>query len=271
MKCADVRAMAESYLAGELPVDTNHAMVAHLEQCASCRTELETRQVLRQTLRHAFLTSSDLAPDPGFMIRLRESVRRPQRVARRRLIVPPRWFAMAAGVALLALAGWQLARVNRVQPVERLAAVVAHAAGDHRYCALEHALEEPPISLEEAARRYGPVYASLQEVVAESSPVRGGELELLGAHWCVFKGRRFAHIVVRRRDHLVSILLTAIEPARAPGSADVTAFPATGGFQVAGFAAKGHAGFVVSDLTDGENLALAHELAPVLQKYFARA
>jgi anti-sigma factor RsiW len=272
MKCADVRTMAESYLAGELPVDTSHAIIAHLEGCASCQTELHARVALRQTLREAFRTSADLAPHPRFTNQVLRGVRSERAGAARRSLKPGHWLAIAATAALLILAAWQIVGMKR--PSGHLAGLielVAHATGDHRDCALHHALEEAPISLEEAALRYGPVYASLRTAVADSALVRSGDVEVLGAHSCVFEGRRFAHVVVRRRGHVVSILLTPIDWAQSvePTHADVC--PSSDGFRVACFSARGHAGFVVSDLSDEENLALAHELAPLLQAYLARA
>jgi anti-sigma factor RsiW len=272
MKCADVRAMAESYLAGELPVDTSHAIITHLERCAGCQTELQARTALRQTLREAFRTSAELAPDPRFTSQVLEVVKKERAGAARRFLKPVHWLAIAAAAALLISATWQL--VGMKWPSGHLAdliELVAHATGDHRDCALHHALAEAPISLEEAARRYSPVYAALREAVADSALVRSGDVEVFGAHWCVFKGRRFAHVVVRRRGHVVSILLTPVDRAHSVEPAHVDACPSSDGFRVACFRARGHAGFVVSDLTDGENLALAHELAPLLQAYLARA
>lgn len=54
-------------------------------------------------------------------------------------------------------------------------------AGGRRYCALEHALEEAPIPLEDAARLYNRRYRSVREAVAESAAVRSGDVEILGA------------------------------------------------------------------------------------------
>ncbi len=271
MKCAEVRAMAESYVAGELPVDTNHGIIAHLERCEGCRGEFEARDALRQTLRTAFRRSTDLAPDPRFVARVHEHAAGGQGATRRHG-VSVRWLAIAASLGLIALVGWQL-RVGQpatADPRAALAALTTHAAGDHRYCALEHALEQPPLSLEEAARRYGAVYGRLREAVAASPTVRAGNVEILSAHWCEFQGRRFVHVVVRRKQHVVSLLLTPVQAAASADAAHIAACPVADGFRVACFDARGHAGFVVSDLSDDENLSLARELAPILQEYLAR-
>ena len=270
MKCAELRAMAESYLAGELPVDTSHEIITHLDRCEECRTELDARIALRQTLRRAFLSSETLAPTGEFTERVRASLGTEAAAGRRWFGHVTPWIAIAASVAFALIVGWQVLPLNhQPEASEALAALAAHAAGDHRHCALDHSLEELPISLDEAARRYNPAYATLREVVSQSGPVRGGTAEILAAHWCVFRGRSFAHVVVRHRGHVASILLTPVDQTPT-AVASVAQCPSSAGFRVACFDVRGHAGFVVSDLTDSENLDLARVVAPVLQSYFAR-
>ncbi|MBA3297248.1 MAG: zf-HC2 domain-containing protein [Acidobacteria bacterium] len=261
--------MSESYQAGELPVDTNHEVLAHLDRCADCRGELDARVALRQTLREAFEQAPTLAPDPRFVasVRARLEDRGPSGL---RFGVSTSWLAMAAGVVLVVALGWQFARVDRHPVVSAaLSALTAHAAGDHRYCALEHALDEPVITLEEAARRYNPIYASLRDVVAQSGAVRDGRVEILGAHWCVFRGRQFGHVVAKHSGRVVSILVTPTGETSAPGS-QAASCESSDGLQVACFDAPGHGVFVVSDLAEGELLQFARSLAPALQAYLAR-
>ncbi len=267
--------MAESYQAGELPVDTNHEVIAHLDGCAACRGELEARVALRLTLRAAFEHSPTLAPDTRFVADVR-SLLTGRSTSQGRFGGRTSWLAMAATLILVVAAGWALGW-GPGRPLSRpgggsaaVSALAAHAAGDHRYCALEHALDEPVISLEEAARRYNPAYASLRDVVAQSAPVREGGLEILGAHWCVFKGQAFGHVIAQRGDHVVSILVAPTSQASAAGSPPSTCQSADG-LQVACFDARGHGVFVVSDLAEGDVLQLARSLAPVLQAYLAEA
>lgn len=271
MRCADVRAMAESYLAGELPVDTNHAILAHLERCASCQAEVQARLALRQSLRDAFRSSRDLAPDPRFTAQVQDLVSSHFAPRPARGFASRRWLAIAAAVTVVAVAGWQLlgGRAGRAG-FGHLAELAAIAAGDHRFCALQHALDEAPITLAEAASRFDPAYASLEEAVAGASPVRDGDVEVLGAHSCLFRGRRFAHVILRRDGRVVSILLTPLEPRQAAAPGRVEPCPSSNGFRIACFVAGDHAGFVVSDLTESGNMALATELAPVLQTHFGR-
>ena len=263
MTCAQCLSMADAFLADELPVDTSQDVIAHVEGCATCRAELEARRALRAQLRLAFGRSVELAPPPSFAADMRARLRQEQARSdghRRRT-----WLALAAAAAILAGAAgiYTLRDVADDGPTLDWARFAAHAAGDHRYCALQHALEEPPISLEEAARRYDSAYGGLREVVEASAPVRGGEAVVVGAHACVFEQRRFGHVVIRSDGHLVSVLVTAGEgpavkatPIQSCGRAD--------GFETACARAGRYVVFVVSDLDSAQTLALAAGvLAPV--------
>jgi anti-sigma factor RsiW len=270
MTCAEFRSMAESYIAGELPVDTNHEMIAHLEVCPECLTELETRARLRKSLRAAFERSETLTPDPAFVAALRGRVLAHAAPRRGRFVAMRKWLPVAAAILLIVF-GVQFGLIERLRDGSpHLRTLGVDAVGDHRDCALEHRLAEAPISLEEAARRYNAAYAGLRQVVDQSEPVRRGEIEVVAAHWCVREGRSFAHIVVRRAGRIVSLLLTPVDRSLAPQS-DVDRCPSVDGFTVACFDAPGHAGFVVSELGDADNLNIARELAPALRAYLARA
>lgn len=266
MNCGEFRSMAESYAAGELPVDTAHTVISHLERCAECRAELEARLALRQTLRRAFTASPELAPSDQFVSAVRARMAQRPSAARGLKAVAP-WLGIAAAIVLIVLSSWRAVRPDEGPAVApQTIALAGEAAVDHRDCALDHALKEPVISLQEAAQRYQGTYAGLPAAVERSPPVQAGTLAVVGAHWCVLNGRHFAHIVAQRAGHIVSVLLTPV--ARADDEQNPPAeCPESSGFQVACFSARGHAIFVVSDLTTSENLEIARGLAPVLQEH----
>ena len=47
MNCRDVREVADSFLGEELLTETNHEILRHLENCPTCRTEIDARRRLR--------------------------------------------------------------------------------------------------------------------------------------------------------------------------------------------------------------------------------
>ena len=93
--------------------------------------------------------------------------------------------------------------------------------------------------------------------------------QVIEAHSCVFNGRRFAHLVLKYRGRVVSLLVTGI-----PGDGTYAATePATivcsqmEGYNISFFQTARHAIFVVSDLPEGENLALTRTLEPRVFKH----
>jgi hypothetical protein len=293
MQCDQFRQLAESYLNDELIVETNHELIAHLEHCSDCRHELTARRELRSKLRMAFTSAPENQMRPEFASRLRDELReRALRTTQDRVdsTVGLRsskrqptffWVGLAACLILAGGLGFVLFRqrlMTSTYPVKQettrnetpLQTEIARSAvGDHRDCAVHFRLSEKPIDLEGAGQKYDPVYVNLRRVVFEqaNSPLA---FELLEAHSCVFESRRFAHIVLKYHDRLVSLLVTdnkqAIDGpatnAPSPSQSQVIACSQFDGYQVSCFQTKRHAVFVVSDMSEGENRALARALAP---------
>jgi anti-sigma factor RsiW len=274
MTCADRGATLDTYLDGELSGDALRDVSEHLEQCGGCRTELEARRALRQTLRGAFLRSPSLAPGEAFLARARATMRAEQERSRpSQWATAGNWLGVAAAFLLVAGLAWLVDSLPRAPSLSvAMSAISDHAAGDHRNCALHFALKETPISLDDAARLYEPAYRGLREAVERSAPIASGQVQLVEAHACVFRGRRFAHIVLRRGDRVVSLLVTPTRQEGIAGTlADVSACPTSGDLKVACTTAGGYAVFVVSDMPDADNLALARLLAPAVRAHLAGA
>lgn len=155
------------------------------------------------------------------------------------------------------------------------------AAGDHRDCAIGHRLPDRPINLEEAGRKHDRAYLNLTQAVMSLRDEFTDAIELVTAHACVFKGHWFGHIVVRHRGRLVSVLVTKLEYPGGVASAgenlpkdakaQVIACSTVEGYRISCFRTVRHAVFVVSDLEEAENLALARELAPSVHDHITRA
>jgi anti-sigma factor RsiW len=273
MTCADRSVGLDTHLDGELSGGALRDLSEHLEHCDACRTELEARRALRQTLRGAFLRSPSLGPSEAFLTRARTTLLAGEERSRPQWAGVGDWLGVAAAFLLVAGLAWLVDSLPRAPSLSvAMSAISAHAAGDHRNCALHFALEEKPISLDDAARLYEPAYRGLREAVATSTPIADGQVQLVEAHACVFRGRRFAHIVLRRGNRVVSLLVT---PTRQDGIArtltDVSACPTSGDLKVACTTAGGYAVFVVSDMPDADNLALARLLAPAVRAHLTGA
>jgi hypothetical protein len=309
MQCREFREIADSYLNNELIVETNHRVISHLEQCAECRQELKARRELRGKLRVAFLQSPENQLPAEFADRLRTqlhdyalskrgvpplvSPRGWQSYVKRRPII---WIALAACLLLIIGAGLVRVRqrmvqpkadeiaVNKQRPIDSLNPAIPvsivktelarSAVGDHRDCAVKFRLAEKPIDLEAAGQKYDPVYVNLTKAVLSQQGAALLGAQFVEAHSCIYQGRRFAHIVLKYRGQLVSFLVTDIEPTKGvqpESDPQVITCSEFDGYKVSCFETARHAVFVVSDLTEGDNLALARALAPSVFAHIVRS
>jgi anti-sigma factor RsiW len=265
MQCRDFRELVDSYLSNELLVETNHDVIRHLETCADCRRELAARRDLRSKLRSGFESASDLHASDELQrrltVHLRDAALSRSRLSTRKII--------AIAASLLVVGALVVTAVQQRRLLQSSVVLNESVVGDHRNCALSHSLDEPPIDLDDAGHKYDRAYINLVNAVMSEGRLPSG-VELVGAHSCVFKGRRFGHVILRYRGQLVSVLVTNIETQVSAGSTgqnDITADAQFEGFQMAHFETTKHAVYVVSGLSDAENLLIARALEPSVSRH----
>ncbi len=282
MQCKNFHEIADSYLSDELLVETNHEVFRHLENCEDCRTELAVRRELRSKLRSAVINSPKSVINPAFAVKLRAELRKnaPQEsiwTELRREIFSLKFLAATAAVLLIALfVGLSPLSTGKLQdtaknslPENEPAAnetlnlmwreVSLQAVGDHEHCALEN------FDLwQKAKAENSPEKINFRETILNRvSREFRGEIELIHVHDCIYKDRKFKHAVMRVGGRVVSVLLTDTNKNDEADSA-ITCQKQTG-FQVASFAADNEAVFVISDMSEAENLSLARSLSNVMQ------
>jgi len=123
---------------------------------------------------------------------------------------------------------------------------------------VKFALTERPITLEEAAARYDAAYARLRSVPPDEVVTAAGTLHVADRHSCVFQNHRFGHVVLRLDQHVVSLLMTRDDSARAAG---LEQLPAVNGLSIASFRAADHVIYIVSDLQEPAFRDVAQSLA----------
>jgi len=237
MQCRDARELLDSFLAEELLVETNHELLRHLSGCPECKAELDARRRVRTGLNQAFARAADLQVRPEFVADMAARLRTTALTGRRTWQAWP-LLAAAASVILVLAAGAYFLR-------DRVSEIAALAAGDHRNCAVKFALTERPISLEEAAARYDGAYVRLRTTPPDEVQTAAGTLHVADRHSCVFQNRRFGHVVFRLDEHLVSLLMTRDDSARAAG---LQQLPPINGLSMASFRTPDHVVYIVSDL-----------------------
>lgn len=298
MQCRDFRELADSYLSDQLLIETNHDVLRHLEQCAECREELAARRELRRKLREGFQQAPDLQMSDefanGLKTHLREAAfhRSRSQVTRRVAYV-----GVAASLIIAAAVGFRIVQQrwrstdppsaasggnaghnsNRGKHGGRSdllsAALTERAIGDHRDCALNHRLDERPIDLDEAGRKYDRAYINLVSAVMLEGTLPAG-VELVAGHSCVFKGQRFGHVILKYHDQLISVLITnseAQDQSTSTREDELITSAQSDGYQMAHFGTARHAVYVVSALSDTENLSIARSIAPSVSRHIRDA
>ncbi|HEU4477279.1 MAG TPA: zf-HC2 domain-containing protein [Pyrinomonadaceae bacterium] len=299
MKCHDFREKADSYLSDELLVETNHDVITHLESCADCRRELAARRELRGKLRQGFHRAPELQISEEFANRLNAQLRESAlRRPRPSFVTRASYIAVAAALIIVAALGFRAVQQRwrsqnsqviggGVNPKDApnlehkdggsallLSAELAESmVGDHRNCALSHRLDEKPINLDEAGRKFDRAYIKLVNAVMAEG-ILPADVQLVKGHSCVFKGQRFGHIILKYDGKVVSVLVTSVEAqgGRAlTGMQETIASMQVSGFQLAYFKTKQHAVSVVSSLGAKENLLIARALEPSLTRHIREA
>jgi len=296
--CRDFREIADSYLSDELLVETNHDVIKHLESCADCRRELAARRELRSKLRDGFQRAPELQMSNEFAGSLKAQLR-DAALHRSHFSAGSRaaFIAIAASLVIAAALGFRVVYQrwhsqnppyftsdgNRDEKIDRernagdgdlgRAALTESVIGDHRDCALSHRLEEKPIDLDEAGRKYDRAYINLVSAVVSEGTLPAG-VELVEGHSCIFKGQRFGHVILKYHGQLVSVLVTNIEAQDQGASTragELFGSAQSDGYHLAHFETERHAVYVVSSLSDSENLAIARAIAPSVSRHIRDA
>ncbi len=286
MDCRNFKEVLDSYLSDELAVETNHAVMRHAEQCASCRTEMGARRNLRGVLRATIATTTTASPE--FRHRLRERLRAEAKEQQAVQRIPAesffaKWFrhfsrpqfAMAMVGLLLALtsAVYLFSSSNSVQAAALSPVILQQAAGDHDHCAafwrnLTQGENDPVRNVED----FDP---SLQDL-GKYSPHKTLGLKFHYAHVCSEGERKFVHLVYSRGNDLISLLVTqrntqAMKSGVVPSDDGLKAglqreLGLLGKYSVSAFQTSTHVVLLVSSLDEQTQQILAEKLAqPISQ------
>jgi anti-sigma factor RsiW len=222
--CRQMRELMDSYLSGELTVESNHDVLRHVERCEACRSELARRERMSTLLVESF----GAAPDPtAFGARLSQALDREQH----RWGYLARYGTIAAALLVIATAGAWYSR-----PVD--AAAFDDSVDDHIACAMGY----PPSVTYDAHRAAGALEPPYQPILSAVSHSPAG-YELIDAHMCPYQGRNYAHLVYRGGGKMLSVFA---EPA-IRGRLPLTHENPRKGFITAGASTGGHQVFIVSD------------------------
>ena len=236
MDCRHVCEVMDSYLSEELSVETNHGVLRHVGECRDCAAELKRRRRLREVLSE----SLDIAVDAdGVRARIAHAVDRDQSSSKR----VARLGAVAAMlVAAVALVYWAGRRVD--------AAAYEDSAGDHIACALTYP-DGSAYDPERAMQNLVPPFKQIVDAVGLSH----GVYQVIDAHMCPYKGRNYAHVVIRGDRQTLSVFAERAERGALPDApttllaGDTLDVHATTrlGYRISAVATRDHRVFLVSE------------------------
>ena len=196
-ECQHVREVMDSYLAEELSVESNHDVLRHLGKCHECAQELKNRQRLRALLSEA----TDIAVEAELAgARVAQALDREQRSWRR---VAGFAGIAAALIVAVAFAYWTSAPVD--------VAAYDDLAADHVACTSYYS----PGATYDAARATRNLAAPFTSIV-DSIGLWHGPYQVIDAHMCPYKGRNYAHVVLRGGGQTLSLFAERPERGALP-------------------------------------------------------
>lgn len=279
--CEVVQNRLDAYLDDELADRIAGANIArHLESCPDCRESAESILIGKKLLRRA--ARNDIARDA-----LREKIQKKIRGERRFfgfLFTPG--FLTAAAVVLLVCLGLFGIFFRQQQSLANLAGkphlnqtfsgqiteLLNVGLNNHVHCALEEGYARQRSTVEEVSGELGAEYAGLLPLVKEKT---GDEFEVVSAHHCVVDERNFVHLIMRKDEKILSLVVTKKTGETFSGRGDALSRSsgvalyqeAIENYAVAGFETETDLVFFVSDLTGAENLRIASRTAPAVRNF----
>ena len=248
LDCQHVLEVMDSYLCEELSVETNHGFQRHLAECRDCAAELKRRRRLRALLSETLNVPLDDVDADRARARITHAVdrERPSWLRVTRLAAVAATLVAAIGVAF-----WAGRRVD--------AAAYDDSAEDHIACALTY-----PESAEYDKDRVARSLASPFEHIVDAVGRSHGIYHVIDAHMCPYKGRTYAHVVIRGDGQTLSLFAERAERGALPDAptialaGDTVDVHATTrlGYRVSAVATRDHRLFLVSQRpTDPPDLA----------------
>ncbi len=276
--CARVRSYLDSYTNDELLDETKHGVQRHLEECRNCAGELESRARVKSLLQRA--VSQETAP-AALRARIQESIRATQPVTIFGFSRQQMALAACAFVAMC-LGVWGVlqerngGRVNLDASLsEQMRKVLNIGLRDHVHCALDNEVKKDFFTFEKVPAAVRTEYVELISSVKRQV----GDNYEVAAHNCAVDGREFIHVILKRGENVLSLVMTKGNGERFESVAHVASFDAASaplyrgrlqGLEVVGLETPSHLAFVVSNLPEKESLQFASNVAPSVRDFLAK-
>ena len=260
-RCDEFWQRMDAHLDDSLPADRARELQDHLEQCATCSVELESRRNLRNRMRSAV---RGMEVPPYLETRIRSNIR-----GARRSGFPGSYLAVAAAilVCLSTATAYQFGHLRFTKSSQesyigsvsgRVPTLMRVGLGDHIHCAVFRKYPKDPPKIDEMAGKLPAEYRGLVDVLKERVP---SDYRLIMAHQCRYHGRGFIHLTLKSGSGLLSLVITRKDGGESLGGLDIQ-HDGVQRFQIAAFESRDHLVYVVSDLGEERNSQMMRVLAP---------
>ena len=202
MTCHEIGRLIDPYVDDELGSDDIARVVAHVDQCAACRRQLEAREALGRLIR---TVPYHRAPE-----RLRQTVTR----ASHRIGVPRRAIAWAAAAMVIVsvggVAGFRAWRMSQATSDIAEAIVARHVNALATQLFTVRSSDQHTVKpwFQGKLDFSPPVW----DLSAADFPLLGGRVETVG-------GRTVAALVYQRHLHMISVMIWPADDRTAPNDA----------------------------------------------------
>lgn len=269
MQCREFREISESYLSDELLVETNIQVFRHLENCPNCRREFAAKRELREKMRNIGRHGDEFQIDPMFATRLQANLEDSalnKGGGIKSWLTPKFLIPVMASLLMVATLGLVLfnwsgknggVTISQNAVTKALAQISLLAVGNHKDCALEKLQMWESMSKQDYAEK-----AAYNEKVVKPLQAKFAEnVEMLHAHDCIFEGKEFSHVILRKGGHIISVFVDKSDVLPDDNSSSTIISEQENGLQVASFEKSMKAVFVISDMSESDNLSAARVLS----------
>jgi anti-sigma factor (TIGR02949 family) len=280
-ECRQVLSQLDAYVDHSLTPQAVQALEGHLERCADCQRELESRQRVRARLKSA-VHNIDTPAHLETRIRAHVLETGDSHRFRTRLIAVTAAALVCAGIAVAYQMGHlRFTRNSRESYIgsvnSKIPALMRVGLGDHIHCSVFRKYPVSPPTVEQMSAALGPQYGGLIPIVKQYVPAG---FRLVLAHQCRYHERKFIHLALKNDSRLLSLVITRKIDGESFSKDELLPALSESGisiyragvqrFQIAALESSAYIVYVISDLPQPQNMELMRAIAPALRNYLGK-